>query len=266
MPKTKPKATLEGAQSAYRTGNYAESLRLAKEFGANASGVARDDASYLEGLSLLRQDEPAAAKAPLRDAASSIDAVLAAEALVSLGSAMIALEEYDDAARAYARAAELLEGEEAQRAHATAARCFARAGLAVESARESLDANSQDATAVATKALELASPAAPSSNIVGNGFEAEESPHPQSISDVAPRTGYTIQSGAFRDRAKAESIARSLRASAKRCGLPVPGVTPRVAKDGSALFAVQVGVFASHAEATTAMTRLKSAGATVVER
>ncbi len=254
---TTPKASLEGAQSAYRAGNYQESLRLARAFQGTASGIRRDDAAYIIGLSLLAQDDPLSAIDPLREATCSVDPALRAEALVSLGTAMIALEEYEDAARAYAQAAGVLDGAPSQRAHATAARCFARAGLTVESAREARD--SAGAQRFANGNGFGSTPVVPVAAVPQSAPPAPESVVPQ-------REGFTIQSGAFRDHSKAEAIAKGLLASAKRCGFGEPEVVGRTAKDGRPLFAVQIGVFSSRSDATLAMARLKSPGATVVER
>ncbi len=219
----------------------------------HSTGVARDEASYLEGLSLLRQAQPQAALAPLRAASNSVDQQLAANASISLGSACIALEEFGDAGRAYATAADLLDGEDSTRAHATAARCFARAGLSVESAREHADAG----------APERESAAMPPAVVAGNGFGEV----PLAVVPPKPiRLPFALQAGAFRDRSKAESIARGLSSNAKHLGLAAPEVVQRVAKDGSVLFAVQVGEFLSRADAIVARAKLKTVGATVVER
>ena len=254
---TAPKATLGGAQAAYRAGNYAESLRLARMVAAATAGVEHDDASYLIGVSLLAESDPLAAAAPLREASRSADPILRAQALVSLGSALIALGEYADAGRAYAEAADLFDGAPSERAHVTAARCFARAGLVVESKRESGDAAEPDRVAIG--------------NGFGSGSElgaavSEQPVVPVAVAAAPEREGFTIQSGAFRDRAKADAIARGLSPSAKRCGLTEPIVLPRVAKDGRALYAVQVGSFVTRAQASTALAQLKVPGATVVER
>ena len=250
---TTPKSSLSGAQNAYRAASYSESLRMAKDCVLHSTGIARDEASYLEGLSLLRQAQPQASLAPLRAASNSVDQQLAANASISLGSACIALEEFGDAGRAYATAADLLDGEESNRAHATAARCFARAGLSVESAREHADAG----------APERESAVVPPTVVAGNGFGEV----PLTVVPPTPiRLPFALQAGAFRDRSKAESIARGLSSNAKRLGLAAPEVVQRVAKDGSVLFAVQVGEFLSRADAIVARTKLKTVGATVVER
>ncbi len=251
---TTPKSSLSGAQNAYRAARYSESLRMAKDCVLHSTGVARDEATYIEGLSLLRQAQPQAAVLPLRAASNSVDQQLAADASISLGSACIALEQFGDAGRAYATAADLLDGEESNRAHATAARCFARAGLSVESAREHADA----------RAPEREGDALPSAVVAGNGFG--ELPLAVLPPSLPIRLPFALQAGAFRDRSKAESIARGLASNAKRLGIAAPEVVPRVAKDGSVLFAVQVGEFSSRADAIAARTKLKTVGATVVER
>ena len=281
---------LSRATSDYAGGRYEAALAAARAAAEGATGLALDRARYLEGLALLQLERPTDAVAPLREATDANDRALAADAFVSLGTALIRARDFDAAALAYREAAARLDGAEARRAHEVAARCYDRAGLSVAAAAERALAGSGDGAAPASSSAAApasgsatASSASPGSSTSGNpgasiapasadgtqrAPSAPSTPVPSSPTsriengiEIEP-VRFAVQTGAFTDRRRAEEVARSFAESARRAGLPAPRVAGRE-RAGTTLFVVQIGDFPSRLAAGRALATLGGAGATV---
>lgn len=263
---------LSRATADYEGGRYEAALSAARASAREATGLELDRARYLEGLALLRLDRPTDAVAPLREATDASDRTLAADAFVSLGTALIRVRDFDAAAMAYRDAALRLDGAEARRAHDIAARCYERAGLTVAAASErALAGGGADAgaeptrpgpalgsdserpagSAAAAPAPRTPAPPVPSSptSRIENGIEIEP-------------VRFAVQAGAFSERKRAEEVARSLAESARRAGLAAPRVAERE-RSGSTLFVVQIGDFPTRLAAGRALAAFGGTGCTV---
>ncbi|MCE2881669.1 MAG: SPOR domain-containing protein [Planctomycetaceae bacterium] len=273
----KPEASLANATSAYGRRDYAKAAEQAALAAQTSDGLARAKARYLEGLALLQLGRFDAAADSLRLATDAADRRLAADARVSLGTAEIRRGNYELAAEAYKRAAVVLEGDDARRAHSIAARCFDHAGLTRAAEEERVLAGEprvlvaappretvreQDRPlpkppAVAARpaepappAVEPAKPSSSTSRIV-NGIEIEP-------------IHFSIQAGAFKERASAEQVARTLREKDAAKKLGAPRIVEKE-RNGSTLFVVQIGDFPNRAVAGKAVLTL-GIGTYTVER
>jgi cell division septation protein DedD len=264
-----PRAPADVARAAddYRAGRHEAALQAARASAAGASGIALDRARYLEGLALLSLGRPADAVAPLREASDASDRSLAADALVSLGTAQIRLEDFDAAARSYRQAAERLDGAEARRAHDIAARCYDRAGLSVAADAERRLASAHD-TGGSTPAGAPASGNPGAAPVAASTAPAQASSTPSSPTarivngvEIEP-VRFAVQAGAFSERARADDLARSIAGAARKAGLPAPRIA-RKERGGDTLFVVQLGDFASRVDAGRALGALRIAGCTV---
>ena len=234
---------LADATSAYNAAEYGRSLALARKAAENASGLGFDQARYLEGLSLLGLARHDDAVGPLSDATDAASRTLAADARISLGTALVRKGDFEAAANAYQRAAFILEGEEKLRALAIERECRAIArGDAAESTPAPAPAAS--ATQVAGEAPSIASPtpavrSSPTARIV-NGVEIEP-------------VVFAIQAGAFKDRAKALDLASRLRGPAGLKQLELPRVVEKSGAKGETLHVVQFGSFPNRTVAGDAL-------------
>ncbi|MFM1823575.1 MAG: hypothetical protein RI967_1841, partial [Planctomycetota bacterium] len=213
---------LSRATTDYEGGRYEAALSAARASAQGATGLALDRARYLEGLSLLALDRPTDAIAPLREATDASDRALAADAFISLGTALIRARDFDAAAMAYREAAVRLDGAEARRAHDVAARCYERAGLSVAAAAERALAgtgdgaatarasvSSPDASSPATGGRPSTSAAATADGAVTRTPAASAAPVPSSPTariengiEIEP-VRFAVQAGAFADRNRA---------------------------------------------------------------
>ncbi|MFZ9880386.1 MAG: SPOR domain-containing protein [Phycisphaerales bacterium] len=273
----KPAASLANATSAYGRRDYSKAAEQAALAAQTSDGLARAKARYLEGLALLQLGRLDAAADALRLATDASDRRVAADARVSLGTAEIRRGNYELAAEAYKRAAIVLEGDDARRAHSIAARCFDHAGLTRAAEDERVLAGEPRVLVAApgrvtvterdrpesappsptTKPAETdkSEPAAatrssPTSRIV-NGIEIEP-------------IHFAIQAGAFKERASAEKIALGLREKDAARKLGAPRIVEKD-RNGATLFVVQIGDFPNRAVAGKAVLSL-GVGAYTVER
>jgi tetratricopeptide (TPR) repeat protein len=236
--------SLAAASSAYRAAEYGRALTMARALSARTTGLDQDRARYLEGLSSLALGKADDAVAPLAEAAEAADRTLAADARISLGTAYATRGDLGSAADSYRRAATLLEGAERERAREIEAALRARV-------RESDAMRERDARptprGVAPDTVPV--PSSPTSVIV-NGMELEP-------------TRFAIQAGAFRDRAKAESVAEDVRARVAVERLRAPRVCEKRRPDGSTVYVVQFGDFDNRTVAGRALLAFPRSGYTV---
>jgi cell division protein FtsN len=74
---------------------------------------------------------------------------------------------------------------------------------------------------------------------------------------------FVLQGGAFRDLAKAQRRVDELRGPSGRAGLGDPRVLTKRGPDGGTLYVVQLGGFATRAQADAALARLATSGVVV---
>ncbi|MFM7051892.1 MAG: SPOR domain-containing protein [Planctomycetota bacterium] len=254
----KPEANLAAATGAYGRRDYAKAAEQAALAAQSTNPAERAKARYLEGLALLQLGRLDAAADALRLATDASDRRIAADARISLGTAEIRRGNHELAAQAYKRAALLLEGDEARRAHSIAARCFDHAGMSKAAEDERVLAGEPRVLVAAAPqpasapqpAPAASAPPAPTARIV-NGIEVEP-------------IHFAIQAGAFKERVRARELADSLRAKPAAQKLGAPRIIEKE-RDGATLFVVQLGDFPNRAVAGKAMITL-GIGTYTVER
>lgn len=250
-------AGIGSAQRSYASGDFDRALLDARATAARATGDARDQARYLEGLSLLRLGRPREALDPLRDASDAADRTLAADACVSMGTAQVRCDEFADAAQSYRRAALLSDGAESRRAHSIAARCFDRAGL-TRAAEESRLAAGEPASAPPVPIPPQATEAAPSDESAAR-TSTERTINGMAIEPLR----YAIQAGAFSERARALEMAAALDLRTTGGSLGRARVVEKERPGASTVFAVQIGDFPNRVVAGRAIAQLPKSAYTV---
>lgn len=273
----KPEANLAAATGAYGRRDYAKAAEQAALAAQTANPAERAKARYLEGLALLQLGRLDAAADSLRLASDAADRRIAADARISLGTVEIRRDNHELAAQAYKRAALLLDGDEARRAHSIAARCFDHAGL-TKAAEEERVLAGEPRVLVATTAPSAAPvPRSPATTAppASQGTAPTASPAPAKA-EPSSRTArvvngievepihFAIQAGAFKDRARAEELAEALRAKPAAQKLGTPRLIEKD-RDGATLFVVQLGDFPNRAVAGKAIITL-GIGTYTVER
>ena len=229
---------LSQAISDYDAGRYESALKNAESARSNAPSMARYKAAYVGGLAAARLDRTATARRLLTQAIASSDRSISSRANVTLGTILLEDDEPLSAARAFDRAALQLDGTEADNARYLAGVAYREAGHAQEARR-------RFASAATTGNVELATQA----------------------SSAIEATGFSIQAGAYRDHSKAERCAQECSAAAVKIGLGVARIIP-IQRNGSTLYAVQVGNFPTRTDAEDARRRLGAMSGTLtrVER
>lgn len=242
-------SSMTDATNAYNAAEYGRSLGLARAAASGADGLARDQARYLEGLSLLRLGRFDEAVAPLTDASDAANRSLAADARISLGTALVRRGDLAGAAEAYRRAASILEGEEKRRALEVESECRAR--LAERSA--------PPRPAVAAAVAENTPPAPSAASTPAPQVPASQPPTPSSSTarmingvEIEP-VRFAIQAGAFKDAAKARELASQLAPQVALQRLSPPRVIEKSRPDGTSVHVVQFGSFANRAVAGQAL-------------
>ena len=192
--------------------------------------------AYIAGMSARRMGDTANAERYLSVAVNAADESLAADAAATLGILYSEQGRYSDAAHTLLRAAELYTGEDR-------ARAYFHAGIA----QQKLGRWPQARTS-----LILARSA---------------SRNPQFWQQVEKQlnvTGYTIQTGAFRDAENAQRAAADLAGRADAVGLPEPRLVRSVDAAAGEVTLVQIGEFATFASARTYRDRIGADGAVIV--
>ena len=246
-------APMNDATNAYNAAEFGRSLALSRAAAERGTGLARDQARYLEGLSLLKLGRVEESIAPLAEASDAANRALAADARVSLGTALVRKGDLAGAAEAYRRASFILEGEEKQRALAVEAECNARLAAA---RAPSAPPRVEQPVAVAVQE-EPPAPAAPlpsSPSSSPSSSPAPSSPTARIINGVEIEpVRFAIQAGAFKDRSKAVELAAQVGPQVALEKLAPPRVIEKERGDGSTVYVVQFGSFPNRAVAGKAL-------------
>ncbi|MHC5002013.1 MAG: SPOR domain-containing protein [Planctomycetota bacterium] len=211
--------TLDDALEDYYAGRYDECHDTAVEIMLSADGESEDQAAYLAGLSALRMGDLDEAELRLRMAADAEDEQVAAKARASLGLVRLEQGHPEEAAELLTAAASGLSGEDA------------------------------------TEAARLAASARTGGGSAWSGSGGRPAAAATSFHGGAGASGrFTLQAGAFREQARAESVAREVRQRSPEMR-PVQ-VIPRRDARGRTLYLVQLGRFATRQEAAVARTAM----------
>ena len=243
--------SLGDALTAFDSKDYRRAATLARMAGDRATGLERESARYLEGISLFKVNDFDAAANALRFAAASADAFVAGQAGVTLGSVEIERKHFDSAGYAFRKAAGFLTGAESQRAHSFAARCFDGAGLTVLADGERVAAGEPPSTPtpILTPAITRATSPAPTMTEPRLRVGPESKPK---VAEIAP-IRYSIQIGAYSTVEKAHAAAEKLAARCTELRIDAPRVIARENSDGSTLHIVQLGDFENRGVASKMM-------------
>ncbi len=243
--------SLGDALTAFESKDYRRAATLARMAGDRATGLERESARYLEGISLFKVNDFDAAANALRFAAASADAFVAGQAGVTLGSVEIERKHFDSAGYAFRKAAGFLTGAESQRAHSFAARCFDGAGLTVLADGERVAAGEPPSTPtpILTPAITRATSPAPTMTEPRLRVGPESKPKVAEIATIH----YSIQVGSFSTVEKAHAAAEKLAARCTELRIDAPRVIARENSDGSTLHIVQLGDFENRGVASKMM-------------
>ena len=217
--------SLGDALTAFESKDYRRAATLARMAGDRATGLERESARYLEGISLFKVNDFDAAANALRFAAASADAFVAGQAGVTLGSVEIERKHFDSAGYAFRKAAGFLTGAESQRAHSYAARCFDGAGLTILADGERVAAGEPPSTPtpILTPAITPATSPAPTMTEPRLRVGPESKPK---VAEIAP-IRYSIQIGAYSTVEKAHAAAEKLAARCTELHIDAPRVIAR---------------------------------------
>lgn len=201
--------SLDSAIRDYDATRYQKAYDSARLTRLRASGLEREEAAYVAGLSALKMDRPVTARELLQEASASSNRQLAGTSAVTLGTLLLEDGEPLAAARAFDKASERLTGSDALKARRAAAAAYETAG------RDDI------------AAARLSGTPAPSPAGMGS---------------------FTIQAGAFHDRDRATARAKELSNAARRTSLGTARVIPARVK-GKSGFLVQIGSYDTRSDA-----------------
>lgn len=217
------------ALAAFEAGDYAEAQRMATSDAERASGRKKDEAALIAGMSARALKRDSDAEHWLRPlTTNSRHADIAGTASAELGLLLADNGRHQEAIDLLETSARRLGGDEAARALFQAGESYNAMGrpeLAKIAWRRAL----RDVKDPALRGT---------------------------IESRLSLSGYTVQLGAFADRANASKTAESARAMTQRLNIDPPRIVERTAPNGRRLFVVQAGVFPSKQEAEAAKSRL----------
>jgi hypothetical protein len=216
-----------GYVSQYARGDYAAAKSTALAHAQGASGVERDRANLIAGLSAAQLGQNPEATRLLAPLSTNPDREIAGRATAGMG--LIARNQGDKAkgAALMAEGAGKLSGDPAAKAYLAAGDAYAELGAKDQAMGQ------YSAALGAAQTGDLRS----------------------TIQQRLEGKRYTVQLGAFTSRSNADKKAGEVRARAVQLGLGAPRIEQGSIR-GKASYLVQVGDFASRTEAKTAMLRL----------
>lgn len=212
----------------YHQEQYPEALREAEQVAQSGQPPESDRAALVAGMSAFELKKYSEAERWLRPASRSADREIAGRASATLGLVNVARERYSTAAIDFSAAARRLEGDESARASFFAGECYSIIGR--------LDA--------AERAYAQARTAAKDPALRTRAVNRQHS------------SGYTLQLGAFANRANADRTLSIGAGKASRAGLPAPTIIATPDATGRTIYLVQVGKFTTKEEAAAAKSRL----------
>lgn len=215
-------ATIEEVTVLYGQGDYQGAYDLGKPIAWDRYRDDRYEAAYIAGLSAQSLGQLQNADKMLNKAMASPDPSLATDAADALGLVYSQQGRYAEAQRVLLWAAERLDGERQ-------ARAYFYAGIAQQKLGQWSQART---TLVLARGLTRDA-----------GFKSQ-------IDQQVNVTGWTLQLGAFTDRASARSLAESIAAKSRDMKLGLPRLVNGRTGDGEAVTYVHAGQFTSYQSAT----------------
>lgn len=238
----------------YNSGNHAEAFQRASEASVKGPREEREQASLVAGLSAHSLGNNIQAKQYLQPLAYSQNAEIAGKANATLG--LIADSEGDmaGAARSFELAGSKLSGDEAARAYLHAGDAYTAAGN-----KTLAQSMYKRGSTMVTGDPGLAAAIRERMNATSTTASAAPGMTPGGGFGDAPTGPFSIQLGAFGNRANAEKLAAEVAANASAMGMGQPRIVPTT-RNGQTLFAVRVGGFNDRRAAATARDRFGKGG------
>ncbi len=221
------------ASGLYDRGDYAAALSEAERAHAAANGVQRDRAALIAGMSAYRLKRYTDAERWLRQAASSTDSEVSGRASATLGLVNVESNNFGSAALDFSAAGRRLKGNEAARAHYYAGEASMLQGRPDAARRSYIEARTLTTDPILRTRIE---------------------------SRLSAPRAYTLQIGAFADRANAHKAMTSVGAKASAAGLPQPTLSVNSQIGTRALYVVQLGRFNTLEAAQAAKSSLGGEG------
>ena len=171
---------LDGAITSYEAKNWKQSLEQSSAVQNESSGIVRDQAAFLAGLSAYQLGNYSEAQTRFQISEQSMDAQTAGDSKVMLGDLMVHQKRYGDAANYYDAAADKLSGNSSRRAKdlAAASRDPSRAANVLSMAEPSMSLNGNNLATPIIPAPTNSATIAAKSDTTSNGFEKDSSPPP----------------------------------------------------------------------------------------
>ncbi len=171
---------LDGAITSYEAKNWKQSLEQSSAVQNDSSGIVRDQAAFLAGLSAYQLGNYSEAQTRFQISEQSMDAQTAGDSKVMLGDLMVHQKRYGDAANYYDAAADKLSGNSSRRAKelAAASRDPSRAANVLTMAEPSMSLNGNNLATPIIPAPTNSATIAAKSDTTSNGFEKDSSPPP----------------------------------------------------------------------------------------
>ncbi|HYE60433.1 MAG TPA: SPOR domain-containing protein [Phycisphaerales bacterium] len=226
-----PKAEAADYNALFAQHKYAESYDAASKIAGSMHAIDRDQAALVAGLSARSLDRTADAKHYLVPVATNANPSIAGQASAALGAIAYEEKRYREASRHFLHAGSKLRGDDAASAFMYAGDALRAEGRAAE-AKAAFEKAGNLVTDQSTLKAEIAD------RLAGGGPLLNEKPGQQ-----FPRGKYTVQTGAFSTVAKAKREAQKFAAKAATRTVPIRD------RKGRTLYAVQVGRFATRAQA-----------------
>lgn len=262
--------------ASFRAGQYDDALRQAEAMHGAATGERKDRAALMAGLSAYALNRPTTAEGWLNPLTNHKTDEIAGTANLTLGMISLDRKQASKAAPQLQLAAGKLSGDEAAQARLLAGDALTtmrQAEPAREQWREGLTVAQGDAVRSELEGrLAGRSPAVAGNRFVpgrgGSVFASRAATTNAAGPSAGTPTGrFTVQLGAFQDRASADRLAQRAAAAAQRAGQSPPRVVPTTdQKTGRALFAVQIGDFADRASATQVQQAINLGGTVLAKR
>lgn len=217
----------------YDAGNYESAYKRAVQVANRSSGRAKDEASLYAGLSAQSMGDTAEAEKWLAPLTSSSDSAIAGRAGAALGVMEMDRGNHQRAVTLLEQASRNLSGDDAARALYYAGQSYEAMG------------NNAQATAKYREASSLAMDSSLKSQI-----DSRMNAGGQTAGGGSG--GYSIQLGAFGNRANADKLASQVASQSESLGFGQPRVAQKTDGSGRTLWVVYVGRFPSLQEASKA--------------
>lgn len=201
--------SIDSAIRDYEAARYKQAYDTAWLARRASSGLKRQEAAYVAGISAMKMDRPVTARQLLEEAAATSNRQLAGTSGVTLATLLLEDGEPLAAAQAFDRAADQLTGSDALKARQAAAAAYKTAGRP---------------------------------DIAQSRMSGSPSPSPM-VSGA-----FTIQGGAFHDKVRATARAKELSNAARLTSLGTARIVPARVK-GKPGFLVQIGSYDTRTDA-----------------